>query len=117
MNFYEYKVKDIRKEIAEFGKGAYGKTIFIIAYSIPLILAIIAVLIEIFGTPGDIICDYGNYLQFWILAVLFSFIAGSAYYYTELRKYMEHKAKISHKIEKIAEKVEKTAKKKTKKNS
>ena len=51
MDFYNYKVKDIRKEIVDFNKGTYGKTIFVIAYSIPLILAIVAVLIELLGTP------------------------------------------------------------------
>lgn len=105
MDFYNYKVKDIRKEIADFNKGAYGKTVFIIAYAIPLILAIATVLIELFGTPNNIICCYANYLSFWILSILISFIIGSAYYYVELRKYMEHKVKhTDHKIVKKSKK-------------
>ncbi len=108
MDFYNYKVKDIRKEIEEFGKGAYGKTVFVIAYSTPLILTIITVLIELFGTPNNIICDYADYLSFWILSILISFIIGSGYYYTELRKFMESKAKIAHKnSEKVAKKSKK----------
>lgn len=106
MDFYNYKVEDIRKEIIEFGKGAYGKTIFILAYSIPLILTIITVLIELFGTPKNIICGYAEYLPFWILSILISFILGSIYYYIELRKYMESKARKN-----ISEKVAKKSKK------
>ena len=109
MDFYNYKVKDIRKEIVDFNKGTYGKTIFVIAYSIPLILAIVAVLVELLGTPGNIICCYADYLSFWILSILFSFIIGSAYYYVELRKFMEHK--ICHHAKEVQK-----ATKKSKKN-
>lgn len=104
MDFYKYKVKDIKKEIIEFNKGAYGKTIFLIAYAIPLILAIITVLIEIYGTPGNIICCYADYLAFWILSILISFIIGSGYYYVELRKFMEHNEKLLKKSKKAAKK-------------
>ncbi len=120
MDFYDYKVEDIRKQISNFGKGAYGKTIFVLAYSPALIIAIITVIIELCGTPGNIICEYGDYLAFWILGVMLSFILGSTYYYAELRKFMEHQAKLSNKIEKatkvIGQKV-KTKAKKSNKNS
>ena len=112
MDFYNYKCKDIKKEISNFNKGSYGKTVFTLAFSPAVIILIITVVIELFGCPNGVICEYAGSLPFWILAVMLSFIAGNMYYYSELRKYMEHKM-----IQAEQKPAKKETKTKTKKNS
>ena len=117
MDFYNYSCKDIKKEISEFSKGSFGKTIFLLAFSPALILLMVAITIEIFGIPNGVICEYAPSLPFWILAVMISFIFGNMYYYSELRKYMEHKSAKQKDVSKKKGSAKTNIKSKTKNNN
>lgn len=90
MTVYDLNNKELKKEFRKFGKTTYGKVVFCLAYSIPLVSLIVAAEMFIFSKL---------YLQYsWCykpamiiaLCVCFvSFILGSRYFYNEYRKFFD----------------------------
>ena len=64
-SIYEKDIAGIRKELIKFGKTAYGKTIFFIAYFIPISLFFALIILAIVG-----FCS--NYSEFDLLKSDFS---------------------------------------------
>lgn len=90
-SIYEKDIAGIRKELIKFGKTAYGKTIFFITYFIPISLFFALIIFAIVG-----FCS--NYSEFPALTMpavfisfVISFIVANAYYYHELRIFVERK--------------------------
>lgn len=90
MTVYDLNNKELKKEFRKFGKTTFGKVVFCLAYSIPLVSLIVAIEMYVFSKL---------YLQYsWCykpamiiaLCVCFvSFILGSRYFYKEFRNFFE----------------------------
>lgn len=94
MNIYELTNKELTKNIKSFNRTAYGKVVFCLAYSIPLIsvLALIIMTINMVRCR----CAYYFFLVFLTTVVSFttvSFVLGSIYYYQKLEKYISSRKK------------------------
>lgn len=90
-SIYEKDIAGIRKELIKFGKTAYGKTIFFIAYFIPISLFFALIIFAIVGFCSN----YSKFPALMMPAVfisfVISFIVANAYYYHELRIFIERK--------------------------
>lgn len=90
MSIYEMGNKEIRTYIRKFGKTAYGKVVFCLAYAIPLILTIACIEYVLLSRAS--ICFefiYSSVIIVLLLAIFISFILGSRYYYKELKGFIE----------------------------
>lgn len=91
MNIYQCSQKKMKKFIKAFRKTEYGRTVFCLAYSVPII-GLMLLLITMFSLIIWKWCWYFFFLSilipFLLFLVLISFVIGSAYYYRELREYI-----------------------------
>ena len=74
-----YKIKsdkEMAKVLRKFLKSQYGKTVFVLAYAIPFFLFLITLRFIFKGYP---------FISGFALLTLVSFIVGSAYFYKEIR--------------------------------
>ena len=89
-SIYDLDIKGIRKALRNFSKTIYGRTVFFLAYFIPFLafLAIIGFAIALLIQPNS-----ATLYAFYIACAVFfiSFIVGNAYYYRELREYINGK--------------------------
>ncbi len=90
MTVYDLKNKELKKEFRKFWRTTFGKVVFCLAYSIPLIALIASA--EMFA----FLQMFPNYKWFYgpalivALSVTFvSFILGSRYFYKEFRIYFD----------------------------
>ena len=93
MSIYDLNLEGIRAALLRFGKTWYGKSVFMFAYFIPFVLFIstlILLLLSIILPKADYLMNCALYA---IIAFVPFFMAGNAYYYSELRKFIEHEAK------------------------
>ncbi len=89
-SIYDKNIKEIRKELVRFGKTTYGKTIFFIAYLIPIALFFALIIFAILGFASDAKYLIG-YMPHLFIGFVVSFILANAYYYKELRIFVDHK--------------------------
>ena len=84
---YKLDKDDVWKYLVKFSKTEYGKIMFLICYSIPIILFIMLLytLIMEFLYPG---CDFIIIAAFIALFDLISFCIGSYSFYKEFRIYV-----------------------------
>ena len=87
---YDKNIKEIRKELMRFGKTAYGKTVFFIAYLIPISLFFALVIFTIVGFASDAKYLIG-FMPHLFISFVVSFIIANAYYYKELRIFVASK--------------------------
>lgn len=93
MSIYDLNLEGIRAALLRFGKTWYGKSVFMFAYFIPFVLFIstlILLLLSIVLPKADYLMNCALYA---IIAFVPFFMVGNAYYYSELRKYIDHEAK------------------------
>lgn len=89
-NIYDKNLKQIRKELRNFGKTTYGKTVFFIAYLIPVSLFLAMVIVSIIGLCAGV-DNLVAYMPQVFIAFVLSFVIANAYYYKELRAYVNSK--------------------------
>ena len=82
---------EIREVFGEFSAGAYGRTVFITAYTIPLGSIFAGIDMLIFGLI------FGNGTLLTVAAIcagifIPTFLLGNAYYYREIREFMKHRS-------------------------
>ena len=91
MNIYQCSQKKMKKYIKAFRKTEYGRTVFCLAYSVPII-GLLLLLIVLFSLIIWKWCLYFFFLSllipFLLFFILISFVIGSAYYYRELREFI-----------------------------
>lgn len=91
MSIYDLDTKGIRKTIYKFSRTTYGKTIFILAFFLPMILAVINLCILISAMfNGTLYQSYGWLLPSLLMLFVTLFILGNCFYYRELRIFVEH---------------------------
>ncbi len=82
-------VTEIRILLKQFGKTAYGRTVFMIAYFVPIALfltfAILAIMSLVMANSMLFLASAGVLCLF-----VPAFMIAHAYYYRELRDYAEH---------------------------
>lgn len=97
MNIYQLSQKELKKEMKKFYKTAYGKIVFCLAYSVPIIsfLLMIALMIPLFFCSCGIwgLWCYGPIFMALLFMTLISFILGSIYYYHKLETFIQSKSK------------------------
>lgn len=90
MTVYDLNNKELKKEFRKFGKTTFGKVVFCLAYSIPLVSLIVAIEMYVFS---KIYCTYAWCCKpTFIIALVIcfvSFILGSRYFYNEYRKFFD----------------------------
>ena len=95
MNIYDLKISDLRQMMRQFGATLYGRTIFLIAYFVPITLFFacigMAVVCILNPTAEVLFFTLGA-----LLAFLVSFMVANAYFYHELRDYVEHFRNADH---------------------
>ncbi len=89
-SIYRLDIKGMRKALNDYHKTLYGRTVFFLAYFIPILtfLALVGFTITLFIKPGDV-----TFIAFYsaLAAFIISFIIGNAYYYRELREFIKDK--------------------------
>lgn len=98
MTIYDLSMNDMRKEIKNFYKTNYGKTVFLLAYALPIVLILITVAL-LLATFTMCYCSLnllsafiGYVLPISCFLILITFVLGSRYYYRELRIYVNKKS-------------------------
>lgn len=87
---YDKNIKEIRKELLRFGKTTYGKTVFFIAYLIPISLFFAMIIFAILGCASD--AKYLiSFMPHLFISFVITFMIANAYYYKELRIFVDHK--------------------------
>ena len=90
MTVYDLNNKELKKEFRKFGKTTFGKVVFCLAYSIPLVSLIVAIEMYVFS---KIYCTYAWCCKpTFIIALVIcfvSFLLGSRYFYKEFRNFFE----------------------------
>ncbi|GEM_PF-1047477 len=89
MNIYDLKISDLRQIMRQFGATLYGRTVFLIAYFVPITLFFVLVGLSIatIAAPNVWLIVFSASA---LLAFITSFMIANAYYYRELRVYVEH---------------------------
>ena len=89
-SIYNLDIKNLRKVLTEFHKTLYGRTVFFLAYFIPILsfLALVGFMIVLFIKPTTT-TTFAFYAACGVFVV--SFIIGTAYYYRELRDFLKTK--------------------------
>lgn len=90
MTVYDLNNKMLKKEFRKFGHTTFGKVVFCLAYSIPLLSLIVSVEMYVFSRlyPNYAWC-YKPALIIALSITLISFILGSRYFYKEFRIYFD----------------------------
>ena len=87
ITIYDLSMKDMRKLLRAFHETVYGRTVFFLAYFIPISIFIASVVIAIVGFC--IKCDTLLTLDASLfLSFVPCFILANIYYYAELRKFV-----------------------------
>ena len=84
---YKLDRNGIKKELISFGKTEYGKTMFVICYSLFLILLLTIIISFIF----KVLC--AELFIALVFLCLISFLVGSYSYYKEIRIFVNSKNK------------------------
>ncbi|MBR1939568.1 hypothetical protein IJ847_02435 [Candidatus Saccharibacteria bacterium] len=89
MNIYEMSLDEIRIIMKQFSKTVYGRTVFVIAYFVPIVLflSFVGVMIAALVSANTSMFAFGIGL---LLVFVPTFMVAHAYYYRELRAYVEH---------------------------
>ena len=82
---YEMNYKEMRDNIGLFTKSVYGKTIFVLCYTIPLLSFILTIVC----LNKDVM--FIRYFLFFLFLTFISFIIGSIIFYIELRIFIQKK--------------------------
>lgn len=93
MSIYDLDLQGIREALMRFGKTWYGKSVFIFAYFIPFVLFISAMILMLLGIVLPNANFLSNYALYSIIIFVPFFMLGNSYYYSELRKFIEHESK------------------------
>ncbi len=90
MSIYDLDIKGMKKSLAKFNHTLYGKTVFFIAYFIPFLsfVAFISSVILIFFAPTEKMLIL---MTLSLITFLVSFFIGNAYFYRELRIFLNDK--------------------------
>lgn len=87
-SIYKLTIKEMRKLLLDFSHTLYGRTIFFLAYIVPMMsfLAMIGLIVAGLIAPWDnmfccILCAFFVFVG--------SFVLGNIYYYHELRVFSE----------------------------
>ena len=95
MNIYDLKISDLRQIMRQFGSTLYGRTIFLIAYFVPITLFFACI-----GMAAVCLLEPTIEVLFFtlgtLLAFLITFMIANAYFYHELRVYVEHFRNTDH---------------------
>ena len=88
---YSLNGKELKKEIKKFNKTYYGKIIFTLAYAVPLLCLLLLILS--FTVQVCLKCTllFGTFNFMLVMFTFVSFIIGSIYYYSEIRKFVNQK--------------------------
>jgi len=82
-------ITEIRLLLKQFGKTAYGRTIFMIAYFVPITLFFTFVILAVMSLIMTSTVLFMASVGVLVIFVPF-FMAAHAYYYRELRDYAAH---------------------------
>lgn len=89
MSVYELDIKGMRKTFQKFNKTLYGKTVFLLAYIVPLFTFLVAIATIIVGFIQDCPIIKGRAATLFVVFAV-TFILGNVYFYSEIRKYCEY---------------------------
>lgn len=96
MSIYDAKLKDLRKIFQDFNHTIYGKTVFFLAYIIPIVLFLVSITTLIVGLCRSCQIMIGNATTLLCYFGI-AFVLANIYFYSEIRKFCEYKEKISKK--------------------
>lgn len=89
-SIYSLNIKEMRKLLRDFSCTLYGRTIFFLAYFVPMMsfLVMIGIIVAGLMSPWDNLfcCILSAFFVF-----VGSFVLGNIYYYHELRVFAEKK--------------------------
>lgn len=89
---YKMTQKDLKKEMKEFNKTAYGKIVLTLSYAIPCISILFSIL--------SFVMSYCYWWYAFLFGIAFpvgmiitivTFVIGTVYYYKELKEYIHSK--------------------------
>lgn len=90
MTVYDLSNKEMKKEFRKFGKSAFGKVVFCLAYAIPLISLIISIEMFVFSRLSrEYAWCYTSAFVIALIVCFVSFIFGSRYFYKEFRNFFD----------------------------
>lgn len=89
MNIYKLDYKKIRVLMTKFMKTIYGKITFILAYSIPIILSSILLVVVLSLHQFYNIVFITLLIYILLFLILVSFVLGTIYYYHELKEFIK----------------------------
>ncbi|MGI6612663.1 MAG: hypothetical protein ACOX0Z_03795 [Candidatus Nanosyncoccaceae bacterium] len=92
MSIYKVDIKELRKVFHEFHQTLYGKTVFFLAYIIPVGVLFASAVALIVGTVQESAIILSGVAKL-LCAFGVAFVLGNIYYYAEIRKFCEHKEK------------------------
>ena len=93
MSIYELDNNGFRDALMRFGSTWYGKSVFILAYFVPFVLFISALIMMLVCLTFP---NMGYLLQCALIALVAfvpCFMLANMYYYNEVRKFLDHEAK------------------------
>ena len=93
MSIYDLDRESLRKQFYEFQKSLYGRTVFFFAYFIPFVLFITAALSALFAIFYSFDIALLNVAAATIVLFVPSFILGNMYFYSEIRKFINYRAR------------------------
>ena len=89
-NIYSLNIKEMRKLLRDFSGTLYGRTVFFLAYFVPMMAFLVMLGLVV---AAIVVPEYN--LFYPILGTFFLFVAvfilGNIYYYHELRIFVEKK--------------------------
>ena len=93
MSIYELDNEGFRDALMRFGKTWYGKSVFLLAYFVPFVLFVSALIMMLVC----VVLPQMDYLLNCSLVALVGFVpcfmVANIYYYNEIRKFLEHEKK------------------------
>ena len=92
MNIYKLNYKKLRRQMTLFMKTIYGKIVFILAYSIPIIFTVLFLMVtsdlKIYYQDPKMIYFLVGVIYLLLVAILLTFIIGTVYFYKELKGFI-----------------------------
>ena len=87
-NIYSLNIKEMRRLLRDFSRTLYGRTVFFLAYFVPVMSFLVLIGLAVAGmlAPADnsLCCIISAFFVF-----MATFILGNIYYYHELRVFAE----------------------------
>jgi len=94
MKIYDLNNKELRSALRKFSKTTYGKVVFITAYTVSMLLIIGIIVLLLLGCNNVIdMFKFSIAIYIMISGMFISFMIGNAYFYCELKGFVEHSYK------------------------